>query len=101
VNGESYTVSFYIGNLYAPNDIYGTTSSISVYENSKFLGTFTNSGGQGTRDETWQQFTVKFKADAPYTTMAFINADPPGDLNCGIDNITFLPTGLGGRAHVP
>jgi hypothetical protein len=92
--GKSYTVTFYIGNIYAPGDIYGTTSSVAVYENSKYLGTFTNSLGQGTQNETWQKFSLKFNADAPYTTMAFINADPPGDLNCGIDNITFQLTAI-------
>jgi hypothetical protein len=89
--GADYMITFYVGNLYAPGGIYGTSSSVDVYENSTKLGTFTNTGGEGTTTENWQLFTVTFTADAPWTTLAFINADPPGDMNCGVDNITLSP----------
>jgi len=92
--GSSYTLTFYVGNIYDPGGPYGTSSKVAVYENSTLLGTYTNGSGQGSTAENWQLFTVTFNADAPYTTIAFINGDAPGDLNCGIDNINFEPTAL-------
>jgi hypothetical protein len=93
VQGNLYTLSFWVGNMYAPNDVYGTSSTVNVYENSTLLGTYTNSGGQGTNTENWQYFTVTFAADAPFTTIAFMNGDPQGDMNCGLDNVLLLPAG--------
>jgi hypothetical protein len=90
--GTNYTLSFYVGNMYDPGGVYGTSSTVAVYENSKFLGKFVNNGGQGTKAENWAPFSITFAADAPYTVIAFINGDPPGDMNCGIDNIVFGPT---------
>lgn len=89
--GASYTLTFYVGNIYDPTGVYGTSSTVAVYENSTLLGKYTNSDGQGTTAENWQQFSITFAADAPYTSIAFINADPPGDLNCGLDNVVFAP----------
>jgi hypothetical protein len=96
--GSNFTLSFYVGNIYDPGGVYGTSSTVAVYENSRLLGTFTNSDGMGTTTENWKFFTITFAADAPWTTISFINGDPPGDLNCGIDNITFAPAE--GDAHV-
>jgi hypothetical protein len=90
--GQSYTLTFYVGNIYDPGGPYGTSSTVAVYENDTLLGTATNSGGQGSTDENWQLFTMSFVATAAYTTIAFINMDPPGDLNCGISNTLLAPT---------
>jgi hypothetical protein len=90
--GSNYQLSFYVGNIYAPGTPYGVSSTVNVYENSTFLGSFTNSGGQGTSQENWQYFSIVFAADAPFTTIAFINGDPPGDLNCGVDDVVFNPS---------
>ncbi len=88
--GQSYTVTFWVGNVVDPAGIYGTTSTVKVYENSKLIGTATNvAGGGGAAEQTWQKFSITFTADAPWTTMAFINGDPPNDMSCGIANIGF------------
>ena len=89
--GADYTLTFYVGNIHDPAGVYGTSSTVNVYENSKFVGAYTNSGGAGTTQENWKLFTVTITADAPWTTIALINGDAPGDLNCGIDNIDFEP----------
>ena len=89
--GTTYILSFYVGNIYDPGGPYGTSSTIAVYANSTFIGNFTNSGGQGSTNENWQQFTVPIVVNDPYMVISFINADPPGDLNCGLDNVTFKP----------
>ncbi len=91
--GKSYTLTFYVGNIVDPSGIYGTSSTINVYENATLIGTAINSNGGGTKVENWKPFSITFKADAPYTTIAFINGDPPGDMNCGVSNTLFGPTG--------
>jgi hypothetical protein len=87
--GSSYTLTFAVGNLVDPTGIYGTSSTVLVYENAKLIATATNSDGGGTKTENWKSFSVTFAADAPYTEIAFINGDPPNDMNCGIGNTNF------------
>ena len=89
--GAAYSLSFYVGNVYDPNGVYGTTSTVAVYANKMFLGNFTNSDGQGSTTQNWKQFSLTFTADAPYTAIAFINGDPPGDLDCGLDSVILAP----------
>jgi hypothetical protein len=93
VRGAAYNLSFWVGNLYDPHGVYGTASTVAVYQNSQFLGKFTNSQGKGSVNETWQYFSTSFVADANFTVVSFINGDPPGDLNCGIDSIDLTPAG--------
>jgi len=89
--GQRYTLTFYVGNIVDPSGLYGTSSSVKVYENARLLGVSSNSSGAGTNTETWQQFSLAFDADALWTTIAFVNGDPPGDMNCGIDTVVFGP----------
>ena len=93
VPGTTYTITFMVGNLVDPAGVYGTTSTVSVYENSHLVGTVTNSEGAGSTSETWQKYTMVFKAARPWTTLAFINGDPPGDGNCGVGDIDVAPVG--------
>jgi hypothetical protein len=88
VVGQSYTVTLWVGNVVDPSGIYGTTSTVNIYENAKLIGKATNSAGGGAQ-QTWEKFSITFIADAPWTTMAFINGDPPNDMSCGIANIGF------------
>ena len=90
--GQSYTLGFYVGNIVDLSGVYGSTSTVLVYQNSIFLGSFTNSDGAGTNAENWKYFSITFNATDPNTTVAFINGDGPNDLNCGIDNVTFGPS---------
>ena len=99
--GQSYTLTFYVGNIVDPSGIYGTSSTIDVYENATLIGTATNSDGAGTKIENWKPFSITFNADAPNTTIAFINADPPGDMNCGISNTLFGPAKKGSAEPSP
>lgn len=89
--GSSYILSFEVGNVVDPSGFYGSSSTVNVYENSRFVMSATNSGGAGTSTENWKHFTVTFRADAPWTTIAFINGDSPGDMNCGIGDTSLAP----------
>ena len=92
--GQSYTLTFYVGNVVNPRGIYGTSSTVNVYENATLIGTAVNSDGAGSTTQNWKLFTYKFKADYAYTTISFINGDPPGDMDCGISNTLLAPAGL-------
>jgi hypothetical protein len=72
-----------------------------MYQNSTLVGTYTNAGGQGSNEENWKLFTVTFTATAPYTSIAFINMDPPGDMNCGLDDVTFKEVTAGPKPVTP
>ena len=92
--GQSYTLTFYVGNVVDPRGMYGRSSTINVYENATLIGTATNSDGSGTAAENWKPFSITFTADAANTTIAFINGDPPDDMNCGLSNTMFGPTNI-------
>lgn len=97
--GAQYTLTFYVGNLVDTAGVYGTSSSIAVYANSKYIMTATNSGGAGTKTETWKPFSVTITADAPYLNIAFINQDPATDMNCGLGNTNLVPITATTSAH--
>jgi hypothetical protein len=98
VVGESYTLTYYVGNVVDPGGIYGTSSTVNVYENSRLIQSATNSSGAGSTTENWQFFTVTFVADAPWTTIVFMNGDPSNDMNCGISNTLLAPVTPAGIA---
>jgi hypothetical protein len=93
--GTQYTLSFWVGNIFDPGGIYGTTSTVDVRLggiSGALLGAFTNnSTTRGT--QVWQQFTATFTATAASTTLDFLNADPPSDNSNGLDNVVLNPTG--------
>lgn len=92
--GQSYTLTFYVGNVVDPKGIYGTSSTINVYENATLIGTAVNSDGAGSATQNWKLFTITFKADYAYTTISFINGDPPGDIDCGVSNTLLAPAAI-------
>lgn len=93
--GAAYTLTFSVGNLVDSSGYYGSSSTVKVYENSTLLETVTNSDGAGNSRETWKSFSITFNADAPFTSIAFINGDGPNDMNCGVGDTDFEPVGSG------
>ena len=96
--GTQYTLSFWVGNVYDPAGIFGTTSTVDVRlggNTGTLLGAFTNSNTT-TGTQTWEQFTTTFTATGSSTTIDFLNADPVTDNSNGLDNIslTASPTGV-------
>ena len=91
VVGQSYVLTFAVGNVVDPSGFYGTSSTVKVCENSTYLGSYTNSGGAGTKTLNWQNFAVTFTATDPYTVIALVNGDGPNDWLCGVDNILLSP----------
>ncbi len=85
-SGASYTLKFWVGNVYDPGGIFGTTSTVKVLINGSTVASDTNSQ-QGTT-LVWQKFTVHFKAASSSTQVGFVNGDPSNDTSNGLDAIS-------------
>jgi Protein of unknown function (DUF642)/PEP-CTERM motif len=90
IPGAQYLVSFWVGNVFDPTGIFGTTSSVNV----RTLGVGATSFGIFTNASTvpgvqvWQQFSLTFTAVTTTTMLDFVNADPSNDNSNGLDNIS-------------
>jgi uncharacterized protein DUF642/PEP-CTERM motif-containing protein len=90
IPGMRYVLSFWVGNVFDANGIFGTTSSVNV----RTLGVGATSFGVFTNASTtpgvqvWQHFTVTFTAVSSTTTLDFVNADPSGDNSNGLDGVS-------------
>jgi hypothetical protein len=92
--GTSYTLTFWVGNVYDPSGGFGPTTTVNVYNSSTLLISAVNSLGQGSTKQVWQKFTTSFTAADTKTTLSFINGDTPSNNNCALDAITLAPTPL-------
>jgi hapalindole biogenesis HpiC1 cyclase-like protein len=92
--GQSYTLSFWVGNVYDPGGIFGTTSTVDVLVNGTQVLAATNSRGKGTPKQVWEKFSTTFVAPttttSPTATIAFINGDPSNDTTNGLDGVTIV-----------
>jgi Protein of unknown function (DUF642)/PEP-CTERM motif len=99
VAGQTYDLSFMLGNVSDPRGIYGTTSTVAVMVNGTALATFTNSCTTCTSTLTWQNFTTSFVATGPSTMVEFLNEDPTNDNSNGLDEVVL--TGAAGAVPEP
>lgn len=90
-SGTAYSLSFWVGNVYNPGGIYGTTSTVGLQINGNSAGTFTNSAT--TTIQSWQQFQTTFTASGSSTTIEFDNLDPSDDTSNGLDNVVLQEAG--------
>ena len=86
VAGASYTLTFWIGNVYDPGGIFGTTSTVNVLVDGTTVASETNSQ-QGTT-QVWQKFKVHFTAASATTRVGLLNGDPSNDTNNGLDAVS-------------
>ena len=87
VAGKRYDLSFAVGNIFNPEGIYGTTSTVAVVVNGVPSGTFTNSCTTCTHSLTWENFTASFVANSATTLIEFLNNDPVTDNSNGLDSV--------------
>ncbi len=97
VAGTGYTVTFWVGNVSNSGGIFGTTSTVDVYDGTTLLSAATNSKGTGGTKQVWQKFTTSFVATASKTTLSFVNGDVGSDTNCGLDAVSVVPAALARR----
>ena len=86
VSGTTYTLTFWVGNVYDPTGIFGTTSTVDVFVDGTRVLKATNSRRSTT--QVWQQFETRFIASSHPTNITFINGDPSSDTSNGLDAIS-------------
>ena len=91
VAGQTYTLSFWVGNLYDVKGFDGLSSTVAAYVNNQLVIMATNSNGKGVNHIVWQKFTVTLTATGPSTTIALYNDDPYGDNYNGLDDVQLTP----------
>ena len=91
--GDSYTLTFSVGNVNSPGTGYGVTSTVDVSANGMSLGAFTNTCTTCNTTQAWQLFTATFTAVSSSTTLQFLNADPRNDNTNGLDNVSLVDNG--------
>jgi len=95
--GTQYTLSFWVGNIFDPAGIFGTTSTVNVRLGGiagASLGTFTNSSTT-TGTQVWKLFNINFTATGASATLDFLNADPSNDNSNGLDNVSLTANANG------
>jgi hypothetical protein len=86
----TYSLSFYIGNVYDPNGIFGTSSTVDVVIDGQQVASFTNKSGNGSTAQVWRKFSTEFVATKFNTQIALINGDPSGDSHNGLDAVSVI-----------
>ncbi len=86
--GSTYSLSFYIGNVYDASSNCGVTSTVNVEIDGVTVASFTNKKGKGSTEIAWQKFSTEFVAQNPATMIALVNGDPPEDTANGLDAIS-------------
>jgi hypothetical protein len=99
--GDSYTLTFWVGNVDSPSTGFGVTSTVDVFANAAMLGAFTNNCTTCMTTQEWRMFTDTFTATSTSTTLKFLNADPSNDNSNGLDNVSFVDNGPTGSPAVP
>ena len=86
--GASYKLTFWVGNTVIPNQ--GNTSTVDVYSGSTLLTVAENRAGTGGAKEVWRKFSLVYTANSASTVFSFLNGDPNGDEQNGLDDITLI-----------
>jgi hypothetical protein len=85
--GSTYSLTLYVGNVIDTGGLCGTSSTVTVLIDGVAFENFTNKRGGGT-DQNWKRFSAQFVAANATTTIAFINGDPSGDADNGLDAVS-------------
>lgn len=88
VKGSRHVLTFSVGNVVDPHGIFGTTSTVNVLVNGVQTFKAVNKKGAGSKVQVWKSFTTTITAPSTSTTLTFVNGDPAGDDNNGLDCIT-------------
>jgi uncharacterized protein DUF642 len=87
VQGSQHVLTFSVGNVVDPGGIFGTTSTVNVLINGVQTFKAVNKKGVGQMVQVWKSFTTTITAPSSLTTITFVNGDPAGDDNNGLDCI--------------
>ena len=85
--GSHHVLTFSVGNVVDPNGIFGTTSTVNVLVNGVQTFKAVNKKGVGLKIQVWKKFRTTIIAPSNSMTITFVNGDPAGDDNNGLDCI--------------
>jgi hypothetical protein len=85
--GATYELTLYVGNVVDTGGVCGTTSTVSVEIDNVPVASFTNKRNSGDTQD-WRKFSMQFVAAGSRTTIALLNADPAGDFDNGLDDVS-------------
>jgi hypothetical protein len=88
VAGTTYQLTFWVGNTVIQGQ--GDTSTVDVYNGSTLLIAAENKAGKGKTKEVWKKFQVSFTASSSTATLSFVNGDPSGDEQNGLDDVSLV-----------
>lgn len=91
IQGQAYTLSFYIGHRY--DDTAPTIIGVSTTGAMGTFTSFTNSDGSGTRAASisYQLYSLTFTAVGSTTQIAFRDDQPLGQAVAALDDVTIAP----------
>ncbi len=106
INGQAYTLSFFVGRASSASPIYSTPTTVDLSINGGPRVGYTNATvTSGTIN--WKQFTTTFVATGTSTTVTFYNGTPAPSSEAGLDSVVLAPVfqeigaGLAGLNGVP
>jgi hypothetical protein len=90
--GKTYTVSFWVGNVYDPatnRAAFGTSSTVNLFVDGSLTPDFiaVNSDGIGQTSQVWDQYTFSGIGTSNSTTFKFLSGDPSSDFSTAFDNV--------------
>lgn len=88
LNGKSYTVSFWVGNVVDPRGVFGNSTTVNLYVNNSLVYTALNNAGAGQTSQFWQQFSYTGIGTNGPMTFKFLSGDPGDDFSSAFDSVT-------------
>lgn len=88
LNGKSYTVTFWVGNVVDPRGVFGSSTTVNLYVNNSLVYTAANTGGAGQTNLFWQQFSYTGVGTNGPMTFKFLSGDPGNDFSSAFDSVT-------------
>jgi hypothetical protein len=86
--GQSYSVSFWVGNVVDPANVFGESTTVNLLVNNVPVFTAINTDGTGQTTQVWRQYTYNGFGLTDAITFTFLSGDPQSDFSSAFDNVT-------------
>lgn len=85
--GKNYVVSFWVGNVVDPSNIFGTSTTVNLSVDGKQVLSAVNTLGAGQSQLVWKEFTYSGFGNTDAITFTFLSGDPSNDFVSGFDDV--------------
>ncbi|MCK1636018.1 PEPxxWA-CTERM sorting domain-containing protein [Bradyrhizobium sp. 157] len=85
--GQIYTVSFWVGNVVDPNNVFGQSTTVNLLVDGVQVFSAVNTEGTGQPTQVWRQYTYQGVGTSNSTTFTFLSGDPSNDFSSGFDDV--------------